>query len=82
MRIPLLALLLFTLLFPVSAATVSEGSDSPLVEGMVTNEGKGVFGIEINIWDGQTNRKAVSDSEGKFSIAGLEPGTEFALRCC
>jgi predicted secreted protein len=80
MRITLLALLLFTLLLPVAAATVVEGSDSPLLEGMVTSEGKGVFGIEINIWDGQTNRKAVSDSEGKFSIAGLQPGTEFALR--
>lgn len=80
MRIPLLAFLLFTLMLSVTAATVVEGSDSPLVEGMVTSEGKGVFGIEINIWDGQTNRKAVSDSEGKFSIAGLEPGTAFALR--
>ncbi|HRV99934.1 MAG TPA: carboxypeptidase-like regulatory domain-containing protein, partial [Aminobacteriaceae bacterium] len=80
MRIPLLALLFFVLMLPVAAATVVEGADSPLVEGMVTSEGKGVFGIEINIWDGQTNRKAVSDSEGRFSIAGLEPGTTFALR--
>jgi len=80
MRLSLCTLLIFSLLFPVSAARVAEGSATPLVEGMVTSEGEGVPSVEINIWDGQTNRKAVSDSEGRFSIAGLKPGTEFALR--
>ena len=80
MRISLIALLIFTLLFPVSSATYVEGSVPQLVEGMVTTAGKGVPGIEINFWDGQTNRKALTNSEGKFSIAGLAPGADFAVR--
>ncbi len=80
MRISLIALLIFTLLFPVSSATYVEGSVPQFVEGMVTTEGKGVPGIEINFWDGQTNRKALTNSEGKFSIAGLAPGADFAVR--
>jgi predicted secreted protein len=80
MRISLFTFLMFSLLLPVSAAIVAEGSTAPLVEGMVTSEGKGVPAIEINIWDGQTNRKTISDGEGKFKFSGLEPGAEFALR--
>lgn len=80
MRISFLALLVFALLLPVTATDLVEGAPPSFVEGMVTTEGKGVHGVEITIWDGQSNRKAVSNSEGKFSIGGLAPGTDFAVR--
>jgi len=79
-RLPIIALILLAIICPLAGGYVAEGSVSPLVEGVVTTEGRGVPGVEINVWDGHTNRKAVSDGEGKFAIAGLAPGAQFALR--
>lgn len=80
MRAPIFALILLAIICPLAGGCVAEGFVSPLIEGVVTTQGSGVPGVEINIWDGHMNRKAVSDGEGKFEIAGLSLGAQFALR--
>jgi predicted secreted protein len=78
-----LAVLCFVFLvfcaFP--AATPVEGSSGALLEGIVrTIDGNAAPEVDISVWDGRTNRGAVTDGEGKFTVSGIPAGTVFAVR--
>lgn len=72
--------LLAAFFFSLAAAAPAQSAGA-ILEGIVTDgEGMPSPGTPISVWDGRNNYRAVTDDEGRFSLAGLNPGSSFAVR--
>jgi hypothetical protein len=73
-RASTLLLIIVALISPLLTARAAGGR----IEGKVTDpQGAAVVGAAVTVTDPETNQTfaAVTDSQGKFSVAGLAPGT-------